>query len=62
MNLYNECILITQIASRSMRVKKQFDASRKVVKTHQNILVFVKGDPKKATQAIIQGGGETQNG
>ncbi|GHA66117.1 hypothetical protein GCM10009007_03210 [Formosimonas limnophila] len=26
-------------------------AARKLGKTHQNILVFVKGDPKKATQA-----------
>lgn len=52
MNLYNEAILLTPIASGSMRVKKQFDASRKMVKTHQNVLVFVKGDPKVATQCI----------
>ena len=34
-----------------IRAGKQFLASRKLGKTHQNVLVFVKGDPKKATQA-----------
>jgi len=38
-----------------MRVKKQFDVSRKFAKTHQNVLVFVKGDPRAATEAIEKG-------
>ena len=54
LNLYNEAILLTPIASGSMRVTKQFNAGRKFVKTHQNVLVFVKGDPKVATK-LIQG-------
>ena len=29
-----------------------FSSGRKIGKTHQNVLVFVKGDAKKATQAI----------
>ena len=29
-----------------MRAKKTFLAGRKVVKVHQNVLVFYKGDPK----------------
>ena len=44
---YNECILLNQIATGAMRADRQFSASRKVVKTHQNVLVFVKGDEKK---------------
>jgi hypothetical protein len=28
-----------------------FSASRKVGKTHQNVLVFCKGSPRKATEA-----------
>jgi len=48
--LYNEAILVTQGGSLAMRLGRQFDASRKMGKTHQNVLVFVKGDPKKATQ------------
>jgi len=46
---YNEAILITAIGSLPIRAGKQFSASRKVGKTHQNVLVFVKGDGKKAT-------------
>ncbi|MDQ3229150.1 MAG: site-specific DNA-methyltransferase [Pseudomonadota bacterium] len=49
--LYNEAILATPVGSACMRVTKQFDASRKMAKTHQNVLVFCKGDPRKAAQA-----------
>lgn len=46
--LYNEAVLVTSVGSASMRVSRQFEASRKFAKTHQNVLVFVKGDPVKA--------------
>ena len=49
---YNEAILVTAVGSLPIRVGKQFKAGRKLGKTHQNILVFRKGDPKKATQKI----------
>lgn len=49
--LYNEAILATSVGSASLRVTKQFNASRKMAKTHQNILVFCKGDPKRAAAA-----------
>jgi hypothetical protein len=49
---YNEAILVTQLGSLPIRVGKQFEASRKLGKTHQNVLVFVKGDARKATKAI----------
>ena len=49
--LYNEAILATPVGSACMRVTKQFDASRKMAKTHQNVLVFCKGDPRKAAKA-----------
>lgn len=49
---YNECILITAAGSLPIRAGKQFATTRKVGKTHQNVLVFVKGDPRKATEAI----------
>ena len=49
--LYNEAILVTAVGSLPIRVGKQFESGRKLGKTHQNVLVFVKGDPKKATQA-----------
>lgn len=48
MPLYNEAILVTSVGSLPIRVSAQFDKSRKLGKTHQNILVFAKGDPRKA--------------
>ena len=53
--LYNEAILVTSVGSASMRVTKQFNASRKLAKTHQNVLVFCKGDPRKAAAACVGG-------
>lgn len=52
LDYYNEAILVTQAGSLPIRVTKQFSSSRKIGKTHQNVLVFVKGDPRKATEAI----------
>lgn len=48
----NEIILRTSLATAAMRARRQFDASRRVVKTHQNVLVFAKGDPKKAVDKM----------
>jgi hypothetical protein len=49
--LYNEAILVTAVGSLPIRVGKQFKSGRKLGKTHQNILVFCKGDPKRAAAA-----------
>lgn len=46
LNYYNELILVNAIGSLPLRAGKQFNASRKIGKTHQNVLVFYKGDPK----------------
>lgn len=51
LSLYNEAILVTAVGSLPIRVGKQFVSSRKLGKTHQNVLVFVKGDARKATEA-----------
>lgn len=48
---YNEMVLVTAVGSLPIRVGRQFRAGRKVGKTHQNILVFVKGDAKRAARA-----------
>ena len=47
-SLYNEAVLVTPMGTLQLRAGKHFRASRKLGKTHQNVLVFVKGDPKKA--------------
>ena len=50
--LYNEAILITQVGSAPIRARNAYKASRKLCKTHQNVLIFVKGDAKRATKFI----------
>ena len=41
---YNEAILVTALGSLPIRTPRMFKASRKLGKTHQNVLVFYKGD------------------
>jgi len=53
--LYNEAILATAIGTASMRVASMFVPSRKLCKVHQNVLVFCKGDWKKAANACAAG-------
>jgi hypothetical protein len=48
---YNEAVLVTAVGSLPIRVGKQFASGRKLGKTHQNVLVFVKGDAAKAAAA-----------
>lgn len=48
---YNEMILITSCGTLPLRAGRVFTATRKIGKTHQNCLVFVKGDPREATKA-----------
>lgn len=52
LSYYNEAILVTPVGSLPLRAGRQFEASRKLGKTHQNVLVFVKGDPKKAVAKL----------
>ena len=49
-NYYNEAILVTAVGSTSLRAGKYMKSSRKLGKTHQNVLMFVKGDGKRASE------------
>ena len=49
LDYYNEAILLTPLGSIPIRAGRPFISSRKLGKIHQNVLVFVKGDAKKAT-------------
>ncbi len=51
LRLYNEAVLVTALGSLPIRAGKPFSATRKLGKTHQNVLVFVKGDARRATAA-----------
>jgi hypothetical protein len=52
LHLYNDAVLLNPIGSGALRAGKAFRASRKLVRRHQNVLVFVKGDGKRAAQAV----------
>jgi len=54
LRLYNDCILVNPVQSVAISGTRHFKHSRKMGKVHQNVLVFVKGDPKKATEAVGQ--------
>lgn len=49
---YNDAVLVTAGGSLPMRVRGGFEASRKLGKGHQNVLVFVKGDPVEARKEL----------
>ncbi|MBR5202371.1 MAG: ParB N-terminal domain-containing protein [Clostridia bacterium] len=51
-NYYNEIILETMCGAAALRAAKQFGRSRKVVKIHQNVLVFCKGDGRLAADGL----------
>lgn len=40
--LYNDAVLLNMVGSASMRADRQFSASKKLVRTHQNVLIFYK--------------------
>lgn len=52
LHYYNEMILLMEPVGAGMRAEKTMNASRKVPKTHQNVLMFVKGSPEKAAEDL----------
>ena len=49
-NFYNDIVLINCVGTAAIRARRQFNAKRKVVKQHQNVLVFYKGDVNKISE------------
>lgn len=47
LRLYNYAILVNVTGSLPLRINTQFVGSRKLGKTHQDVLVFAKGQPKE---------------
>ena len=52
MNFYNDAVLLNIVGTAAVRAGKPFKVARKLCKVHQNVLVFVKGDAKKATSRL----------
>lgn len=50
--LYNDLVTIDPVGSGALLAAGQFESSRKVRRMHQHMLVFVKGDPKRAAKAV----------
>lgn len=50
--LHNEAILVTSVGTLPIRAAAAFEAARKLGKTHQNMLVFVKGSAEKAAASM----------
>lgn len=51
LGFYNEGILVTSVGSLPIRTSRLFGPGRKLGKSHQNVLVFVKGDWRAACEA-----------
>jgi len=51
-SFYNHAIHLKPLASAALRARKMFQTMRKLVPVHEHVLVFVKGDPRKATAAV----------
>lgn len=51
LRLHSTAVLITPAGSLPVRVRQQFEASRMLGATHQDVLVFCKGDRKRAAAA-----------
>ena len=49
--LYNEAILVQPASSLPIRAGRMFSTARKLGRTHQNVLVFVKGSGRAAAEA-----------
>ena len=50
--LYNDAILVTPLATAIVRARRTFvQGKRKLTRTHQHVLIFVKGDPARANAA-----------
>lgn len=50
-NYYNELVLLNCVGTGAVRASLQFK-NRKIVKLHQNVLIFCKGDWKKASERL----------
>lgn len=47
----NEAILVTPVGARSVAAGRNFPPNRRLIKTHQTVLTFAKGDPHAAAEA-----------
>lgn len=49
---HSECIVVDPVGTGAMRAAATFKALRRPIRTHQQVLIFVKGDVRAATAAL----------
>ena len=52
LSFHNDAVLLDPVGAAAVRAERPFRASRKLTRVHQHLLVFVKGDAKRATQRL----------
>lgn len=52
LHFYNDAVLINITGTAGIRANRQFYKPRKMVKAHQNVLVFYKGEPSKVADTF----------
>lgn len=52
LHYYNEIVLVNMVGTLGLRITKQFSSGRKIGKTHQNVLVFWKGNPTDVKKTV----------
>lgn len=50
LGLYNRAVLVSPVGSLPVRAARMFTSSRKLGRTHQDVLVYLKGDARRATE------------
>lgn len=49
LTLHNDAILVTSVGTAAARAARPFQATRVLARTHQDVLIFLKGDRKRAS-------------
>ena len=52
LSYHNDCVLVDPIGTGAVRAERPFRATRKVARSHQHLLIFVKGDAKRAAARL----------
>jgi hypothetical protein len=60
LHFYDEIILVTPVGSLPIRAGLHFQATRKIGKTHQNVLVYYKGNPETLNRDVKEAFGEVR--
>ncbi len=50
--LYNQAVLLQPLGTAMLRAKRYFGSKKKLVKVHEDVLIFYKGDPDKVPEVF----------